>query len=671
MRLHVVTVLCLFLIILKCSCSSKIKPKIKRSESLDSNRFDTKRFKRFDDDFIEDMRFIISKDHYELFSDYVVEYGALLLNSNETPLLKYIIDNDKIQILECFFQNVKKDTFDVLLEALSLAAPQKQEIIEAIAKPKFIRTELDKNAILDYFLLMKDEKSLLTVLRNGVEFENWKGRNGSNFAHVAVQKNWISLINYVTGFNEKDKSGLTPIFYAKTPEMVKIIRLNCPGARDQVDKRGRSVWQRALNSKNYELLNALISAERRLKKFKLKQMDYYDIPWVTTASLLNVDRRFVLWNSFDAIETVGMKWYRPNHKFFIKFIGENGIDAGGLKNDWMTNLLQSFFVKSPQESETDLLPSLFVQVDEETGLYAPNRKHKPEVFRLTGSILGIALAMRIPVKQKFIPAVYRALMHEEIDLIADLIEQSPSVYRNLQYLNNSTVKLSDLELTLPSNSAVHVTRRLVPKYIREYSKEILIGRYEKEISALVSGFESVLPVKVNDYFTLDEFKRILTGKPADYTEDEFFEALSCSDSVIKEALKRFVSEISSIQRGLLLKFITGLEALPADGFIGLERKITVEIDERLIGRLPTASTCSFTLKLPPFVDYGTLSRSLITANEWTSSMDNEVGLENDDEGIILGFDSESDEGRNSESDNESESVISTSSDEEISDSDND
>jgi E3 ubiquitin-protein ligase HECTD2 len=388
-------------------------------------------------------------------------------------------------------------------------------------------------------------------------------------------------------------------------------------------------------------LNALISFERRLKKFRNKQMNFYDIPWVKTASILNIDRRFLLWNTFKAVKAIRMKWYQPRQKFFIKFIGENGIDAGGLKNDWMTNILHSVFLSNPLAVESNVLQPIFIKVDDETGLYAPNPIHKPEIFKLAGSIIGLSLAMNIPIKQKFIPAIYCALMHEEIDLVTDLMEQSPTIFKSMQYLNDPSVKISEMQLNLLSKPSIYVNRRLVPKYIKEYSKDVLIGRYEREIEALVDGFESVLPISIQDYFTLSEFKKILTGKPADYSPDEFINALVCKDLAIKNALRRFIAEITSIQRGLLLKFITGLNALPADGFERLERKISVVIDRSLIGKLPTSFTCTFTLKLPPYLDYETFLSALMRAIEWTSATDNQVGLSNEDEGIELGFDSDS------------------------------
>lgn len=661
--MRLVSFLCLIIFIVAgCSCSSKDGKKIKRSNSFDRGHTEeAKKLKRFDYTTVDLIRLMIEADNQNIYIQYFQAYGPMIMCPKETDLLKFVIDNGKIGALESFFKNVTGDTFSILMDVLSLTAPQRQDIIKAVFKPEFIKTYDNENFILNHLLTRKDEITLKTLLKNGIQFKNWRGKCGSNLTHIVVQKNWTSLVPHVFGFDLKDKSGLTPIFYASTPEMVKLIRFYKPGARDHVNKKVKAAWQKAFDLKNKELLDAFISPQRRLKKFRAKQMDYYDIPWVKSASLLKVDRAFLLWSTFKEVNKVVWKWYKPSHKFFIKFKGENGLDGGGLKNEWITDLLQSFFVSKPKQDETSLIAPIFIKVDEENSFYAPNKTHKPEVFKFVGSIVGIALAMNIPIKQKLIPAIYRALMHEELDLINDLQEQSLTVFTNIHSLaTDPTLKMSDMFLTLPSNPNVYVTRRNLPRYIREYSRDCLHDRYESEISAFVEGFELVLPVKVYEYFTFEEFKKILTGKPADYNEEEFVAILSCTSETHKALLKRFVREASAVQRGLLLKFITGLNALPADGFDGLNSKITVEIDPSLVGKLPTSSTCSFLLKVPPFTNYEIFSSALTTAIEWTATTDNEAGLR-DDEGISLVFDSES-ESENINVTNDSESEVSDISD---------
>lgn len=125
---------------------------------------------------------------------------------------------------------------------------------------------------------------------------------------------------------------------------------------------------------------------------------------------------------------------------------------------------------------------------------------------------------------------------------------------------------------------------------------------------------------------------------SDYTAIDFVNGCKCSCGTVLQNLRRLVSEYTPIQRGLLLKFITGSEVLPFEGFSGLKNGgIVVEVTDGLSGPWPTSSTCFNYLKLPRYDDYSTLKRMLTLAIESTDRIDHEVGVA-DNEGIVLGVD---------------------------------
>jgi hypothetical protein len=87
-----------FALILAVYCSSSSGScKRKGNKSLRSifnndneEEFDHKKFKRFDDDLLEEIRDAIDCNDYYLFMLYVSGYGPLILSSVETNLLEYI-----------------------------------------------------------------------------------------------------------------------------------------------------------------------------------------------------------------------------------------------------------------------------------------------------------------------------------------------------------------------------------------------------------------------------------------------------------------------------------------------------------------------------------------------------------------------------------------------------
>ena len=312
------------------------------------------------------------------------------------------------------------------------------------------------------------------------------------------------------------------------------------------------------------------------------------------------------------------------------------MDSGGLKIDWITNLIGTFFNQNPTGTARKFTAPLFLRIDEESGLYAPNKDYSIEIFRFAGSIVGISLGLGVPLKVKFIPSIYKIIFKEEIDLDEDLLIQNPSIHRNLNLLLDPEFNFDEASLTFPSNSSNFVNKSNVKSYISEVSYEILYKKYKKEILAFVCGFESVLPVKICNFISRNELIKILIGKAKDYTADEFIKAVSFNCKRVKRDFHKLISEFDSNQKKLLLKFITGSDCLPIEGFVGLEKQINILIFDFLEGKLPESSTCSNTLKLPPYKNYEKMKRDIVMAIEMTVTFDQEHGLTADDE-IVLGF----------------------------------
>ena len=626
-----------FLIVTLCSSLSK---RIAYSTAEEESSREMKKLRLFDPEFIKCLEEIVAQDRTDKLIEYAQEYGSFLMDPSKTNILKICIETGKELMLKRFFNSVEEDVSYILVEALKLASLSKPSIFKALSSRIYLKTREQKERILEHVIKQNDVESLSLLFRRGFKFKEWRGKRGQSLVHILVQKNWIKFIKYVQDYDVtiSDKSGSSAIFYVSTVEMVKCFRGYFPGARDQKNKHGKTIWQIFMESKNYEIVNSLISSGKRLKRFKEKQVDIYEFPWSSNGSILRINRQYLLRDSWIEIMKINRKWFQPKQIFFIQFLNETGIDAGGLKIEWISELLQQFFKSSSTEqNSTSFTAPLFLKADDESDVYAPNKSYNCQVFRFAGSIVALAMAMNVGLKVKFIPSIYRAILQEELDLETDLREQSPSIYRNFQFLKLSTTKLSDLELTLLSNPQSFVTRRNLSKYIREYSLQILIERYKDEISEFVKGFHSVLPVKVSNYFTFEELRNVLTGKPADFTAEEFLENCDCKCLGTKEALGQFITEVSVEQRGLLLKFITGLNSLPIQGIAGLNDSINVEIDDSLIGKLPTSATCSFLLKVPPFVDYSHFKETLMMSIELSNTTDNEPGVIEGD-GIVLGFD---------------------------------
>lgn len=574
------------------------------------------------------------------FQSYVTEFGS----HDELRILLHYVHLDMVEALQKRLKILLKNDyhsslhFDLYLQVLKYAMKSNKNLILGnLITFEFLPSISRRILFVELVLKKKYPKALRIAFDAGLLI-NIVAVNGKSLASIIVERDWTDLIDLVySSAPENSSVAKSLIFLAKSPKMVKLIRSHYKGTRQSLDLHGRFAWQVALLNKRYEFMDAMISLRARLKQFRSKHLDYYKLGWVKSASLLIIHRNNLLRSSYMQVCNNATKWFGPNHKFFIKYVGEIGMDAGGLKQEWMTNLIKIFFKPNPQGSASEFKAPLFVIADENTGVFAPNIDYEPDAFRFAGSIIAIALMMGISVGYKFIPAIYKFIMNFPIDIESDMIRHSPDTWKNLSMLNSPDVDIRELQLSLPSNPLASVTRRLIPRYIKEYAEDILFGRYQSHILAFKSGFEISLPEHVKLFFRLEEFEKILYGEPTEMCHEELFELFIFQNSETEVFMTNFMNEIEANRRKNLFKFITGLETLAP--FQVRKGKIHVVIEPGLKGRYPTASTCGPTLKLPPLDDYKKIVEKLEEAimDENIEGFHYEPGLSPSDR-IVLGYD---------------------------------
>lgn len=620
---------CLFAFISVLSCSKRKAPESFR------NRLKNQRPKHDNQNDIDRMtKLMINFEHFATPQSFIEEKGLSLMNPKNSRILNQSIKGEHANFLLKVLTII--DSAEINLEALKMSiSMQKPKIFKSLAVPELIKTPIDEHYILTHIIKVEAFGYLKILLENGFKFEGWRGINGQNISHIIAQNDLIDCIDYVPNdlLWTCDINRNASIFYAKSAAMIRRIRLRIKGSRNYLNKSGWTAWQIALFNNQYELLSALISPQRRYKIWKSFQLNYFKMYWVQRSTSINVRRSEILLDSYDEIMNVNAeKWFRPKPMFFIKFENETEFEASSLIVDWISNLLHAFF------SSPDCL--LFSQIDGESGLYAPNLTDKEHLsyYKFAGSVVGIAFVMNIGLKMKFIPAIYKGILHQNMDWDLDLLEQSPSIHRNLKLLNDPSIELSDLELFMPSDPKVPVNRENLQDYILEYSKDVLYEKYKDQISSFVEGFEVVQALSAYKYFKLVELKNKLTGRPVDFSGQEFGNYIDCESSLVRSALMKFVDEISPHQRQLLIQFITGFNSLPENGLVGLDHKINVYIDSELIGKLPTSSICSKHLFVAPFTNYETFKRNLMMAIELTCEIDHEPRITDEHDRVNLVFD---------------------------------
>lgn len=107
----------------------------------------------------------------------------------------------------------------------------------------------------------------------------------------------------------------------------------------------------------------------------------------------------------------------------VKFFGEEAEDAGGVRKEFFLLLMKEML---------DQKYGMFQEYEESRLIwFAPNPFEDPEMYRLVGTICGLAIYNFIIINLPFPLALYKKLLKEKVDL-SDLKELSPVLGRTMQ-----------------------------------------------------------------------------------------------------------------------------------------------------------------------------------------------------------------------------------------------
>eukprot|EP00158_Paraphelidium_tribonemae_P006151 Partr_v1_DN27704_c1_g1_i1_m67605 putative HECTc len=148
--------------------------------------------------------------------------------------------------------------------------------------------------------------------------------------------------------------------------------------------------------------------------------------------VLSVRRHHLLDDTFDQIK---MKWLDIHKPFKVKFVGEEGVDQGGVQKEFFQLLFST--VLDPEQG-------LFTY-DEGTRLSWINAFSKKDVgyFKLVGAMLGLSVYNGIMIDVNLPLVFYKKLLYETTNPsdstfvnLDDLSQLHPQTYRGLQQLIN-------------------------------------------------------------------------------------------------------------------------------------------------------------------------------------------------------------------------------------------
>lgn len=323
----------------------------------------------------------------------------------------------------------------------------------------------------------------------------------------------------------------------------------------------------------------------------------------------------------------------PSRAWKVKLVGEGADDAGGVFDDTITEMCQEL-----ESGVVDLLihtPNSFADVGSNTDRFLLNpAAHSDDhmvQFRFLGILMAVAMRTKKPLDLHLAPWVWKQLCSMPLGG-ADLEEVDLLTYRNLQgilHLENSEITEDNFHVMIPLDSfmAHSADGRLVPvvpggqnisltfgnrtEYV-ERALEYRLHEMDSQVAAVREGMSTIIPLPLVSLLTAQQLEQLVCGLPEvsvemlkklvryrDITESH---QLICW---LWQSLEEFTNE----ERVLFLRFVSGRSRLPSN-LTDIPQKFQIIKVDRPINGLPTAQTCFFLLRLPPYTSQAILAERL-------------------------------------------------------------
>ena len=318
---------------------------------------------------------------------------------------------------------------------------------------------------------------------------------------------------------------------------------------------------------------------------------------------LNVRRDRLFEDSFHQLKSKSPEELRG--RLTVQFVGEPGIDAGGLLKDWYQELSKQIF--NPGYA-------LFIQSAD--GSFQPNKDSQVnaqhlELFEFCGRIIGKAIYDGANMDVHFTRSFYKHILGKKV-VWKDMEAVDPEYFKNLKWILDNDISTMDLTFStdlnsfgaikvidlIPDGSNIPVTEENKKEYVQLLSQFKMTATIESQIKAFLKGFYELIPVDLISLFNELELELLISGLPDIDVEDMRRNTEYTGYRVDSPVIQYFwnaVKKYSQEERALLLQFVTGSSKVPLDGFVALQgmggpQKFRIVRIAGETDRLPTAHT---------------------------------------------------------------------------------
>eukprot|EP00752_Nemacystus_decipiens_P004902 g4461.t1 len=367
-----------------------------------------------------------------------------------------------------------------------------------------------------------------------------------------------------------------------------------------------------------------------------KQCDLLRVPWDVEHQHLKIRRSNLLEDSMAAMESVRSESMRQRFRF--EFLGEPGVDAGGVAREWFHLVSEGLFNPDFALFQYSSINQMCMQISANSGV--ANDQHLQH-FHFVGRLLGKALFDGQLVQAHLVRPLYKHLLGWPI-AFSDLEHVDHFTHESLIKMTElDDVEVCCLDFTLTEDrlgsmetvelkeggAELDVTNENIGEYVELVLKHRLLMRMRDQLTAFLVGFYDVIPEALLSVFDFQELELLMCGLPVidlqdwqrhtDYTGE--FERKAGSHKIVKwfwEVMAGFEPE----QLARVLQFVTGTSGVPSQGFAVLQgndgniRRFTINgLPDLDSGLFPKSHTCFNRIDLPMYSNKKELEEYLTMA----------------------------------------------------------
>ncbi|XP_066271875.1 probable E3 ubiquitin-protein ligase HERC1 [Branchiostoma lanceolatum] len=353
----------------------------------------------------------------------------------------------------------------------------------------------------------------------------------------------------------------------------------------------------------------------------------------------------------------------PSRAWKVKLVGEGADDAGGVFDDTITEMCQELetgvidlFLPTPNSSvEVGCNRDRFV-----LNPSATSHEHLHQ-FKFLGVLFGVAIRTKKPLDLHLAPMVWKQLagMPLTIDDVEDVDALFVQSLRSIRDIDKSGVTSETFHEVIPLDcfEGQSVDGRFVPiipggrsipltfhnrKEYVERALQYRLHEIDRQVSAVREGMAWIVPVTLLSLQTARHLESMVCGMP-DISVDILKKVVRYREIDDNHHLVQWfwqtLEQFSNDERILFMRFVSGRSRLPAN-IADISQRFQIMKVDRTGDGLPTAQTCFFQLRLPPYSSQEVMAERLryainncrsIDMDNYMLSRNADVGAGSDDE----------------------------------------